>query len=96
MKKVQTNNVTAGMLSDNFVKSFIAKDEGYSFIKTIKGTPAYWKRFLFEVLGMVKQLCLPTFFMTLSCADLRWNKLIISKLNGITFSDEEVESLVIF
>ena len=71
MKKVQTNNLTAGMLSANFqetVKSFIAKDEGYNFMNTIKGTPAYWKRFLFEVLGMVKQLGLPTFFMTLSCA----------------------------
>ena len=64
MKKVQTNNLTAGMLSANFqetVKSFIAKDEGYNFMNTIKGTPAYWKRFLFEVLGMVKQLGLPTF-----------------------------------
>ena len=70
MKNVQTN-LTAGI--DKFqsiVKSFIAKDEGYSFINTIKGTQAYWKRFLFEVLGMVNQLGLPTFFMKLSCADL--------------------------
>ena len=101
MKKVQTKNLTAGMLSENFestVKSFIAKDEGYSFMNTIKGTPAYWKRFLFEVLGMVKQLGLPTFFMTLSCADLRWNELvsIISKLNGIILSDEEIDNLSYF
>ena len=56
------------MLSGNFqetVKSFIARDEGYNFMNTIKGTAAYWKRFLFEVLGMVKQLGLPTFLMTL-------------------------------
>ena len=39
----------------------------------IKGTPAYWKMFLFEVLAMVKQLGLPTYFMTLSCADFRCN-----------------------
>ena len=37
----------------------------------IEGIPAYWKKFFFEVLAMVKQLGLPTFFMTLSCADLR-------------------------
>ena len=77
-------------LSNNFtdtVKSFIAKDEGYSFMSPIKGTPAYWKKFLSEVLAMVKQLGLPTFFMTLSCADLRWNELIsiISKLKGEKF-----------
>ena len=87
MKKVCSNQLTAGMLSNNFsetVKSFIAKDEGFNFMNSIKGTPAYWKKFLFEILAMVKQLGLPTFFMTLSCADLRWNELIsiISKLKG--------------
>ena len=53
-------------------------------MNNIKGTPVYWKRFLLEVLAMVKQLGLSTFFMTLSRADLRWDELvsIISKLNG--------------
>ena len=87
MKKVNTTQLTAGMLSRNYretINSFIAKDEGYNFMNPVKGTPAYWKIFLFEVLAMVKQLGLPTFFMTLSCTDLRWNELvlIISKLNG--------------
>ena len=64
MKKVSSNSLTAGMLSNNFsetIKSFIAKDEGFNFMNPIKGTPAYWKRFLFEVLAMVKQLGLPTY-----------------------------------
>ena len=42
MKKVQINNLTAGMLTSNFkdnVKSFFAKDEGYNFMNTIRGTP---------------------------------------------------------
>ena len=52
MQKVKTNQLTAGMLSRNFkesVKSFVANDEAYNFMNTIKGTPAYWKRFIFEV-----------------------------------------------
>ena len=52
-----TNQLNAGMLSNNFqdtVKSFIAKDEGYSFITPIKGTPVYWKKIISEVLAMVK------------------------------------------
>ena len=85
LKKVCPGRITAGMLSHNFsdtVKSFIANDEAYHFMNTIKGTPAYWKRFLYEVLAMVKQLRIPTFFMKLSCADLHWNELIfiIAKL----------------
>ena len=51
MKKVCANQITAGMLSNNLqytVKSFIAKDESFNFMNSIKGTPAYWKKFLFK------------------------------------------------
>ena len=61
------------MLSKNFkenVIKFIVRDKAYSFMNAIKGAPAYWKKFLHEVLAIVKQLGIPTFFLTLSCADL--------------------------
>ena len=69
MRKVSSGQLHAGMLSQNFketVKQFIANDKAFSFMSTIKGTPAYWKRFLQEVLAMVKQLGPPNFFLTLS------------------------------
>ena len=52
-------------------------------MNSIKGTTAYWKKFLCYVLAMVKQLGVPAFFMTLSSADLKWNELvsIINKLH---------------
>ena len=64
-------------------------------MSSIKGTQAYSKKFLFEVLTMVKQLGIPTFLMTLSCADLRWNELveIISKLNRLVFSDDVIKNM---
>ena len=46
MKKVVSNNLTAGMLSKNSkqrVKEFIAKDKASSFMSSFKSTPAYWK-----------------------------------------------------
>ena len=44
---------------------------------------------------MVKQLGTPTYFLTLSCADLRWEELpyIINKLNNLGLSDEELKNL---
>ena len=44
---------------------------------------------------MVKQLGIPTWFMTLSCADLRWPELfqIIARTNGKNITTEEVEAL---
>ena len=62
-------------------------------MNTLKGTPAYWKRFQLEVLAMIKQLGLPTFFVTCSCADLRWHELIeiIYKLNeGDILTDDDI------
>ena len=97
-RKVACSTLTAGMLSKNFkenVKKFIARDKAYSFMNAIKGTPTYWKKFLHEVLAMVKQLGITTFFLTLSCADLRWSELIsiISKLNGLNISDEDINQM---
>uniref|UniRef100_A0A7M5V9S6 ATP-dependent DNA helicase n=2 Tax=Clytia hemisphaerica TaxID=252671 RepID=A0A7M5V9S6_9CNID len=98
MKKVSASNLSAGMFSQNFketVKQFIANDKAFAFMSTIKGTPAYWKKFQQEVLAMVKQLGPPTFFNTLSCADLRWNELIsiIYKLKGQNVTDEFIDNL---
>ena len=69
MRKVTSNNLTTGMLSSNSkdkVKDFIASDQAFTFVNGIKEAPAYWKKFLFDVLAMVKQLVCPAFFMTLS------------------------------
>ena len=43
---------------------------------------------------MVKQLDFPTFFLTLSCADLRWNDLIeiITKFKNMNLSEEQISS----
>ena len=44
---------------------------------------------------MVKQLGILTYFLALSCADLRWEELpyIIEKLNNLGLSYEELENL---
>lgn len=50
---------------------------------------------MYEVVAMVKQLGIPTWFVTLSCADLRWPELfqIIARTNGTNMTDEQVEAL---
>ena len=48
MKKVVSNNLTAGMSSNSFkqkVKEFIVKDKPFSFMSSIIGNPAYCKKF---------------------------------------------------
>ena len=64
----------------------------------IKGTTAYRKKNLFEVLAMVKQVGLPTFFINLICVDLRWDELIsiIASLRGEKLQDEDIQNMDFF
>ena len=73
----------------------ICQDQAYLFLRHIPGTPPYWQKFMYDILAMVKQLGIPTWFMTLSCADLSWPELfqIITRTQGKNISDEEVNAL---
>ena len=99
MQKIKSNNLTAGILFQNYtetIKSFIANDEAFNYVNILKGTSAYRRRFQLEVLAMIKQLGLPIFFITLSCADLRWHELleIIYKLNeGDILTNDDIQLL---
>ena len=48
-----------------------------------------------KVMIMVKQLGAPSFFLTLSCADVRWNDVFyaISKANGTDISEDEINGI---
>ena len=77
------------------LQNLICQDEAYLFLRQIPGTPPFWQRFMYEVVAMVKQLGIPTWFMTLSGADLRWPELfqIISRIQGKDIIDEEVDAV---
>ena len=74
LKKVHGQNVTASQVRTNtqILQNLISQDQAYLFPRQIPGSPPYWQKFMYEVVAMVKQLGIPTWFMTLSCADLRW------------------------
>ena len=68
----------------------------FSFTSSVKGVLASWKQFLYDALAMVKQLGIPIYFLTLSCADLRSEEVpynIINKLNNIGLSEEELKNI---
>ena len=97
LKKVHGHSLTASVIRSNAqsLQSLISKDQAYLFLRHIPGSPPYWQRFMYEVVAMVQQLGIPTWFMTLSCADLRWPELfqIIARTKGMNMTTEEVEAL---
>ena len=97
LKKIHGQPVTASQIRSNpqSLQNLICQDQAYLFLRQIPGTPPYWQKFMYEVIAMVKQLGIPTWFMTLSCADLRWPELfqIIARTQGKNLTDEQVDAL---
>ena len=61
-------------------------------MSSVKETPTYWKHCLYDVLAIVKQLGIRTYFSTLSRAYLLREELpyIINKLNNQELSTEKL------
>ena len=57
MHKIKQGILTAGTVKSNFkgsIERFVARDNVFSFMSSVTGTPAYWKQFLCDVLAMAK------------------------------------------
>ena len=98
MHEIKPGTLTAAPVKSNFkgrIERFVASDNVFSFMSSVKGATAYSKQFLYDVLIMVKQLGIRTYFLTLSCADLRWEELLytINRLNNLGLSEDELKNL---
>ena len=88
--------LTAGAVQNQSVLlQMIQRDDAYKFLKNVRGSPAYFQKVMYDVLAMIRQLGLPTWFFTLSAADMQWPDVIqtIAKQYGSTFTDEEVAAM---
>ena len=73
MHKIKPSTLTARIVKNNFkrtIERFVASDNTFSFMSSIKGKSTYWKQFLYGALAMINQLGIPTCFPTLLCVDL--------------------------
>ncbi|CAF4317779.1 unnamed protein product, partial [Rotaria sordida] len=63
-------------LDEMQMKFLMNKDMIYHHLRSVRGSPKYWHQRLKDLFGMTRQLGFPTFFITLSCADLRWKEFV--------------------
>ena len=80
---------------DTFINQFVRTNKAYSFMKNIRGSPPYYQRTFYDLLAMIRQLGIPTWFFTLSAADMKWPDMIetIAKQYGVYYTDEDVNAL---
>ena len=88
--------LTAGVIKNQSVlQQMVHRDDAYKFLKNVQGSPAYFQGVQYEVLAMIRQLGITTFFLTLSAADMQWPDIIqsIARQYGVTHSDGEFAAL---
>ncbi|KAI4899975.1 hypothetical protein NFI96_003455, partial [Prochilodus magdalenae] len=88
------HGVTSEMLRNkDAVQEILNYDEGYKFLRPVRGTPAFWQNVQKDLFAMVRQLGIPTWFCSFSSADLRWPELMESILRqeGRDTSPDELD-----
>ena len=91
--KTKSKQFTAGyILQDNMGESLVRLDEGYRIFRTIRNSPQYWQNQKKEVFAMIRQLGIPTLFMSFSASDLNWTDLILT-LGKLVDNQDYTEAL---
>ena len=79
IKKQNNQPLTAGDLTNPSSESL---NNSYMFMRNIRGTAAYWKDQLLDLLARINTLGPPTFFVTLTANDMHWPELINPNLTA--------------
>ena len=88
--------LTAGNIrNQQVINQMIRTNDAYCFLKNVRGTPPYFRKVMYDVLAMIRQLGLPTWFITLSAADMQWPDVLqtIARQYGTNLTDEQVHSM---
>ncbi|XP_053402924.1 uncharacterized protein LOC123548901 [Mercenaria mercenaria] len=92
-----TSNITAAqVMNSEYIDNIVRNDEGYYLFKQLRNSPSYLESRKKDVYAMLRQLGMPTWFMSLSSADTRWTDLLkmLATLNyKVNYSDEQIEGL---
>ncbi|XP_011313417.1 uncharacterized protein [Fopius arisanus] len=76
-KLPQNNEITAGQVrSKSYISDMITQDEGYSFLRNVRPSPAFWEAKKKNPRAMIRQLGTPTLFITLSVSETNDPELI--------------------
>ena len=71
-------------------------DDGFQMFETLRNGPQYLNRKRKEIFAMIRQLGLPTWFISLSAADTRWGSLLSTLarfVDGAHLTEEEASNL---
>ena len=99
LRKCQGNNgsIKAGQLKQKgALEKLIHHDEGFKFLRALRGSPPYFEKAKKYIFAMIRQLGSASLFCSFSSAERQWAHLlrILGKLvNNKEYTDTELENL---
>lgn len=69
-------------------------DDGFRIFRTLRGSPPYWESAKRDILSMLRQCGIPTWFISLSAAETHWTPLLRSLgkfIDKTNYTNEEIE-----
>ena len=95
--KIGNRTLTAGQLkTPEGLASLICHDEGYKFLRALRGSPPYFEKAKKDLFAMIRQLGPASLFCSFSSAETKWTHLlrILGKLiDHKDYSDDELVNL---
>ena len=95
--KGNSRSITAGQLKhQGYLERLIKHDEGYKFLRALRGSPPYFEKAKKDLFAMIRQLGPATLFCSFSSAETKWIHLlrILGNLvDNKNYSDNDLENL---
>lgn len=89
LRKAHATHHDKQLLKDPlYLKQICNNDQAYRFIKHIPSSPAYWEVTKKQVLAMIRQLGIPSIFITVSPSEHKWPELLVLLKKSV--DDEEI------
>ena len=66
------------LLNEQSRNNIVKLDDGYQIFKNIRSSPPYFENKKKNLMAMIRQLGIPTLFISLSAADTKWIDLLSS------------------
>jgi hypothetical protein len=95
-KKKGERPTAAEMLNPKTIEKLISHDQGFRMLKDIRLSPAFWEDKTKQTFAMIRQLGIPTLFLTLSAAESRWPELLVilkEVLDGVSITEDDAMKL---
>ena len=99
LRKCKGNNRTIAardLKNPGGLQQLIYHDEGYKFLRALRGSPPYFEKAKKDLFAMIRQLGPATLFCSFSSAETKWIHLlrILGKLvDEENYTDDELQSL---